>query len=393
MRLISEGLDAEVAGTSSGDFLEITAWRGLQVPVRVPVEAWSAQWDGGRQVQGQATITVADPDGELSPYGMGDLLAPGGSRVTIVWVSGTSGLRVPWGCWRLRTTDPREVWRVPAAGLQRVLGGSSIVLRADEDPMATAAICRLDSEPVRTGTSLGEVRRLMADIGIAVTVGPGVTDRGVPTGLVYDTGRMDAIEDHLTRLNATYRMAPDGSFEVVSLTPTVPVWTIAGGEEGALIEFGRTLSDDGIYNAATSTAEIDLDGQRRQLVGRAYLRTGPLAWDGPFGPAPIFHQSPATSQAGVDSDAATLLANRVASGEVVLRVECLLHPALQIHDWVTVVPATVAGDESLSGRVVSMATASISGSGSTPIKTMTLGVAVSTQALEVIARRVAQVRG
>lgn len=393
MRLISEDLDAEVAGTSSGDTLEITAWRGSQPPLRIPVEAWSKQWDASRQVQGQATLTISDPDGGLSPYGLGDLLAPGGSRVSIVWVSGTSGTRVPWGRWRLRKADPREVWRIPAAGLQRVLGGSSIVLRADEDPMATATICRLDSEPVRTGTCLSEVRRLMAAIGIATTVGPGVTDRNVPTGLVYDTGRMDAIEDHLTRLNAGYRMASDGSFEVVSLAPNDSVWTITGGEEGALIEFGRTLSDDGIYNAATSTAEVDEGGQRRQLVGRAYLRTGPLAWDGPFGPAPIFHQSPATTQAGVTADAETLLANRVASGEVVLRVECLLHPALQIHDWVTVVPATVAGDASLIGRVVSMATASISGSGSTPIKTMTLGVAVSTQALEVIARRVAQVRG
>lgn len=393
MRLISEDLDAEVAGTSSGDYLEVTAWRGSQIPVRLPVEAWSTQWDASRQVQGQSTLTVADPDGEHAPYGMGDLLAPGGSRVSIVWVSGTSGLRVPWGRWRLRQADPREVWRVPAAGLRRVLGGSSIVLRADEDPMATATICRLDSEPVRTATCLSEVRRLMANIGIAVTVGPGVTDRNVPTGLVYDTGRMDAVEDHLARLNAGCRMAPDGSFEVVSLAPSDSVWTIAGGEEGALIEFGRTLSDEGIYNAATSTAEVDSGGQRRRLVGRAYLRTGPLAWDGPFGPAPIFHQSPAATQAGVIADAHTLLENRTASGEVVLRVECLLHPALQVHDWVTVIPATTAGDVSLVGRVVSMATASISGSGSTPIKTMTLGVAVSTQALEAIARKVAQVRG
>jgi hypothetical protein len=350
-------------------------------------------WDASRQV----TLTVADPDGSLAPWGMGDPLGAGGSRLHIAWVSGLTGTRVPLGIWRIRGADPRETWRVynrQDGTVTRVPGGGSVTVQADEDATATALLDRMDAEMVGAPTVLAEVTRLMSDIA-AVAVDPGVTDRPMPSGWVYEESRLDAVEDLLSTVGAVHRCGPDGSLQVVPESGVGPVWTIAGEraqvggevvEQGVQIDTVRSLSDQGVYNAVISTGETE-DG--KPLVGRAYLTGGPLAWEGPYGRVPMWHQSVAKTQTGVQQDAATLLENRVARGEVELAVTCLTHPGLQVHDRVVVVAATTAGDEALEGRVVSMAMRSAtSQSGTTPAKAMSLGVAVSTEALEAVARRV-----
>ncbi|WP_143320114.1 hypothetical protein [Cellulomonas iranensis] len=384
MRVVSDELDAQVAGTSSGDVLEVHAWRGgALVAESLAVTSWQLGWDDSRAVQGQATVTVADPEGLLAPWGYGDALAPGGTRLQVTWVSGVSDIRVPMGWWRVRAADPYEQWRIYTLGdgsVTRVPGGGSVTLRVDEET-ATADLERLDAEVVTAATCVAEVRRLLGNI-CPVTVHPDVVDRPVPRSLVYGESRLDAVSDLLARLDATYRMGPDGALEVVPAAGVGPVWTLAGGEAGVLVGVERSLSDEGLYNAAVSSGETPAGVP---LVGRAYLDTGPLAYGGPFGRVPLFHRSIATTQAGVQADAATLLANRQAAGEADLSVTCLTHPGLQLHDVVTVLTPTRVGDEPVVGRVVAMTMRS---AGPVPAKAMTLTVRVSVQALEAIAARV-----
>lgn len=384
MRVISDDLDAEVAGTTARDVIEVNAWRGGElVAPGLGVTSWSVSWDAGRAVQGQATVTVADPEGSLAPWGMGDALAPGGSRLQVTWVSGTSGIRVPLGWWRIRSADPYEQWRIyQAAGgsVRRIPGGGSVTLQADEET-STIELSRLDAETVRASTVLAEVRRLLVDI-CPVVVHDGVTDAAAPTSLVYGDSRMDAVTDLLTRRSATYRMGPDRALEVVPAAGVGPVWTLAGGDDGVLVDVVRAMSDESVYNGAISSGET-ADGL--PLVGRAYVTGGPLAWGGPYGRVPIFHQAAAKTRAGVEADARTLLANRQASGEIDLAVTCLTHPGLQLHDLVTVLAPTTAGDEPIVGRVVGM---SMRSAGPVPAKAMSLTVRVSAQALEAIAARV-----
>lgn len=388
MRADIPGLDDEVAGTTQGDRLEVTVWRGGQMVVSAPlgVSRWSYDWDADRQVQGQSTVTVADPDGSLAPWSMGDPLGPGGSRLQVAYVFGLSGTRVSLGRWRIRSVDPVEEWRVYGSGssMVRVPGGGSVTVQADEET-STAVLSRLDAEVVRAATVVAEVRRLLEDV-CPVVAHPTVVDAPVPAGYVYDTGRMDGVEDLLGTIQATYRMGPDGSLEIVPVTGVGPVWTIAGGESGAQVQTLRSLSDDGVYNAAVSTGEMP-DG--RPLVGRAYLTTGPLAWGGPFGQAPVFHQAVATTQDGVNADARTVLETSKAAGDVDLKVTCLTHPGIQVHDLVTVVAATRVGEQPLVGRVVGMSmTSADSDAGTTPAKSMTLIVRVTAEALEAVAWRV-----
>lgn len=386
-------LTDEVSGTTSGDLLEVNVWRGGElVAPGLDITSWSLDWDADRQVQGQGTFVVADPDGTLSPWGMGDALAPGGSRAQLTWVSGSTGVRVPQDWWRLRKSDPVEQWRVRGAGAdaQRVSGGGSVTLRADELTCIPAQLDRLDAEgnPPTGATCLSEVRRLLADI-MPVVVHPAVVDRPVPAALVYSQGRWDAVEDLLTHVNAVHRMGGDGSVHVLPAALGAAVWTIDGGEDGVLVDVARSLSDDKVYNAVTSRGTT-VDGA--PLVGRDWLRGGPLKWGvtEPFGRVPAFHQSIAQTAAGVQADSTTRLRTLSTTGEIDLPVVCLTQPGVQLHDAVVVVAATIDGDAPLVGRVVGKRMAS---AGPVPAKSMSLRVRVTVEALEAVAARVAGRRG
>jgi hypothetical protein len=383
-------LNDEVASSSVLDRLEVNAWYdGNLVAQHLGVSSWSIDWDDTRQVQGQGTFEFSDPDGLLSPWGLDDPLGVGGARLMVTWISGTSGLEVPLGWFRNRKSDPTDTWRVQpnADGVPVWVpgGGGRVVVNADELSCIPADLDRLDAEPVVEATCLAEVTRLLEDV-LPVVVDPAVTDRDIPVGLVYGESRMDAVEDHLDRCSARWRMGPGGELDVVPAGGLEVDWTVQGGSEGVLIGLDRSMSDAGLYNAAISTATPEGGDDTSQLVGRAYLTDGPLAWgpSTPFGRVPMFHQSPAKTQPGVDSDASTLLENRELSGEVELAVECLFHPGVQINDRVTLAPPSLTGEHEIKGRVTKM---SVGGTGSVIRKSMTLTVAVTVPDLELLASK------
>lgn len=387
MRVESSALlSGEVEGSGNADRLEVNIWRGADLlREKVDVESFSIRWRDGQQVQGQGTFTLADSDGTLAPWAIDDAAAPGGSELQLTLVTGASGLEVPLGRWRIRSANPNEGWVATrdAAGETLLVpsGGGTVTLDADE-LTSVAVMSRLDAERVPAGaTCLGEIARLMLDV-CPVEVDALVADANVPTTLVYEEGRMDAVEDHVERVGARWRMGPAGALEVVPRGPLDPVATLEPGEGGVIVSVERTFSDEGLYNAVVATSQEAGDGQR--FTGRAYIDDGPLAYGGPFGKVPLFHQSIATSQSGVNASAQTLLTNREVD-EVELTVSCLLNPALQINDWVTVVPPTTAGTTELVGRVTGM---SMAGSSGVVSRLSSLNVAVSTPDLAAVARKV-----
>lgn len=390
MRTDNPDFLSTVRSTTVGDKVEAIVYRGTSTPVSVELTGWSLAWDTTRQVQGQATLEIADPDGTLTPWGYGDLLGSGGSRIDLTWVSGQTGIRVPLGVWRIRRPSARQQWRVyeRSSSIERVHGGSKLTVQADE---ITAAVLldRLDAVPgPDRPTAIAEIERLLD--GILPVRTNGMLDHAAPR-VVYTDSRMDAIEMMLSALDADHRLAPDGSFELVS-RGSDPVWEIAGGDGGALIELEVSLSDEAVYNAAVS---IGQDNDGAPLVGRAYMRQGPLAYGGPYGKVPVFHQAVATTQAGVNADAQTVLETKVANAETTIQVECLTNPALQPHDVVTVISPTVGEDAALTGRVVSMKLVSTGTPGAgavVPAKRMSLGVAVSVSELETAARKASRGR-
>lgn len=389
MRLVSADLDAEVASSSQGDELEVSVWRDGALRVRsLALESWSLGWDTSRDVQGQASFVAADPDGTLSPWGMGDPLAPGGSLLQVTWRSGSTGIRVPLGWWRIRKSVPTETWLVygTSRGPVRVSGGSKVSIAADEAVMASASLCKIDGETIPAGATVyADLQRLVRDYG-AVDTSLAPVDVTIPANFVYSESRTTAFGDELDMISAVHRAGADGSVQIVPMAGVGPVWTIQGNAGGALVGLGRQLSDEGTYNGVTSTGTAT-DGT--PLVGRATLGTGPLAFGGPFGKVTMRHQAIAATQSGVNQDAATLMTQQSTTGTIDLPVTCLAHPGIQPHDLVTVVAPTIAGDIPLVGRVVAMAWASSqSDKGMAPSKSMQLTVRVPVDTLEAVAAQV-----
>ncbi len=384
MRIVSADFDAECAGTTRGDRLEVNAWRaGTVVAPALSLTAWDLAWDASRQVQAQHTFTVADPDGSLAPWGMGDALAPGGSRLQVTWVSGLSGVRVPMGWFRIRSADPAEAWRTYRSAGTSILvpGGGSVTVRAD-DETATAILDRFDAEssPIPGATCLGEVRRLLGEL-MPVVVDPAVVDAPAPTDLTYGRDRMSAVESLLDVVSARHRMGGDGSFQVIPAAATGSVWSITGGPGGVLARIAPSLSDDGLFNAAASS---NATATGLPLVGRSYITGGPLKWgvNEPFGRVPVFHAAIATTRDGVNADARTVLATAVSTAYIDIPVECVMHPGPQLWDTVDLSVPTIAGWRPLLGQIVTMRALS---AGAVPAKRMSLTVRVAVDALEALA--------
>lgn len=393
MRPIQEVDLNSITGSTYGDRVEFNLWYdGTLIRQDLPVSAWSLGWTADRQIQGQASLTVEDTDGTLTPYSLGDPLSPGGARIQAVWIFGATGNRIPLGWFRIRQVQPRERWRIADGVARLIWSAGSIPVQADELTCQAKTDRFLAPESVvRGATCVTEIRRLLRDI--MPVVAPMVKDRPAPSDTVFEKERLDAVEDLLNVLDAVARMTGDGALEILPKAPgDESVWRLEGGDAGVLVDVRRTLSDDGVYNAASSS-NATKDSPPRNLVGRATLTTGPLRFDGPFGRSPVFHKAAGITQAEVNADAQSTLDASSTGRQSLLPVECLTNPALQLHDRVTVVQPTMSGGKELRGTVTSVKLSSAGGgSGSVPAKSMSIEVSVSVDDLITVSQEVAHER-
>jgi len=353
-----EILDANVESTSVGDRLIVTAWRsGYQVTDELEISGFTTNWDNSRYVHGHTTLVIADPDGVLWPRNIASALAPGGSRLKIAYRYGATRVTVPLGWWRIRKTRPEIRWQYRRIGSRTAWlpGGGTVTVQADEELCSLYDLDRLDigERHSQTGSVLGEVERLAAPY-MPVVVDPSVVDAPIGRITYEDERRLVNIQFLLDRIGATYRMDGQGNLEIVPATGTPTDWGVAPGESGTLISLATTMSDADLVNGVTSWVELD-DDERTLLTGRARLLDGPLAVNGPFGRVLNFRGANlATTQAQVDLDAATTLARLTAQGDVILSLESLAHPGLQIHDRVRLVAPEFPDVREMVGRVQAM---------------------------------------
>lgn len=342
MRTFPPEITTALAGSRTGEGLLVRVWRdGLLAVDDLPVSQWQLSEDKGRQVAAQFTATVADPDGRLVPVSWGDVLAPGGSRLQVLYRSG--GFEAALGWYVVTRVAPDESWSVIDG--RWVSGGASITVEAD-DLTALLASDRLlapDSAPAGA-TVASEIRRLVGAV-LPVWFDPGVnTGRTVSSSTVYERERLDALDDLAALVGARLAVDGEGTLTIVNRAGE-PVHDIRGGADGTLISVSRNMAAGEVYNAVVSTSSA---GSAGEFVGYAYLATGPLAWDGPAGRRPYFHSSPLiNSQAAADADAASTLARLQASAAVELEITMLPNPALQAGDRVRVAVPVAATDQNI----------------------------------------------
>lgn len=380
MRYMTETALSALSGSRVGERLRAHIWYdGQVVAPDVDLTDWQVTSDGSRQVRTQTSLTVADPDGVLAPWGVDDPLGVGGARVQLIYEIG-GGESVDLGFFRITGSDPAENWTL-RNGSVWVSGGATVPVQADDLTAIAVADRLLSAQSPKTGaTVLGEVRRLLTGI-MPVTVAAGVSDSAVARTTVYERERMDAVEDLLAMIDCTHRMTGDGQLEVYPAAPAAPVWEVAGGDDGVMISVQRSQSSSALYNGAVAIGATP-DG--RQLIARSFEEAGPLRWEGPHWRRPYFQDSSGilTTQAAVDAAARSVLARQLRGRTVDLMVTCLPHPGLQAGDSVVVVSPTVTGsDVELVGIVRAL---SLRGSAA-GVSPMTMTVECSYEAVQTVA--------
>ncbi|WP_152203641.1 hypothetical protein [Georgenia thermotolerans] len=390
---LSDDVREALSGSRPADRVVGEVWYDGQLVVpNLDIGSWRIDTDATRSVRRQVTVTVTSDDGALAPWAVDDALGVAGSVLRLVYiVGGVADGQVPMGEFRITRPSVAESWRsqrlirafddegrsVVAEELPAQWSSSAAVEVQADDLTRTAELGRFVApEAVKhTGSVIQEVARLLDGI-VPVTVAAGVVDGRVPASVTYERDRMPAVEALLGSINATHRMTGDGRFEVIPVAGGAPVWDIAGGDDGVLVDFGRAMDVRDFPNIAVVEGKSATD---LPLIGVARETGGALRASGPHGQIPEFMYSDIMdTQAKVTAAAKTRLANLIASRSVVLPVTCLPHPGLQEYDVVTL--TTPAG--TLTGQVQ---TVNISG-GPGGVDPMGLGMVVAWEQMAAIAR-------
>jgi hypothetical protein len=387
-------VNAAVASTSVADRLLVTVWRdGEIVASNLEVSAYAFSWNAFRYVQGQATLIIPDDTGELLPLRLADPLAPGGSRLQIVYEFAVTRIRIPLGLWRIKKAKPRTRWQSRRLGTENIwLPQSMITIEADEElySLYLAKIDIPDRQPTKA-TVLDEVEYLISrpySLIDEVKITESIVDTSLRADVQYSPERLSNIQTLLDRVGATYRQGGSvsqsghGTLEVVPVTGTPVDWLIAPGDDGVLIDLGYTMSDENLVNSVTShvTLQDDETGEETLLFATSRLTEGPLRFDGPAGRIPVFRGANlATNLSELEADSNTTLERLSAQGDVLFNLVTLCHPGIQLFDRLAMFAPRFPFAEKLTGQVMAV---SWQGRDGVTGKTMNLTFAVNHQQLE-----------
>lgn len=373
MRPIDANTLQALTGSRTGDQIIIWPWYNGSPTTDTPLDIsqWAMDWDYTRQVQ-TLTLSVIDPDGKLSPWLLEDPLGVGGAELQVIYqVGGAGAVNIGW--YRIDKSTPAETWVSyvidnlgqvnPGSPIPKnkkqvfVPGGSTIQISASDRGLniSNNTLLAPDSPQGSAPTILSEIQRLLDGIATVTTYGA-VTDRAVNKTLIYKDSRINAVQDLCHRISCDYRLNGDGQFEVYPVAKDTPVWTLAGGAEGVLVDVNRAQDLTGLYNVFVADGTITSGTQQVPIRGIASISGGPLAVGGPHGTYPLFYSSTMlTTQAQCDAYALVMRDTQIASLTVDLAITCLPNPALQQGDWV-VVAAPVINQQvvQLIGRVKTM---------------------------------------
>lgn len=382
MRVAAELLAGETTGSTWGDRLDVTASYGTDAPVTgLQVSKGSFEWDASNPVQGVAKLTIVDETGRLQPYGPTHPLNCWGSRLQLMVTSGATKVQVPFGPWRIRGSVPTGRYQVKARGgdWDVKYAGGTVEVTANEI-LAEAVLYKLDGESPQTSTYLDEIRRLLWQIA-PVVVDPAVQDKPLPANLTYNESRINHVQDHIARLDAAYRIGPDGALHIVPRRGIGEPLRMGIGNAGDVVEIGHSFTD---ADAANIFVAEGRGPDNQPIIGRDRL-VGPMSPDSPLGPIPRFKRSTAETQPDVNEDAETMRAEYQAAGEAVVDAVVLTNSAVQMQDRVELPLLTVAGVIPVVGRAVKMRMTVADG---LIAKSMRISAAVPMEKLEEIQYRI-----
>ena len=305
---------------------------GGQVLAELDVLSGQVVAEADRAVRATCTLTLADPDGTLSPAAAGDLLAPYGNEIRM-W----RGFRYPDGTVELASLG---VFGFTDVDISDGSDGVTIAIAGQDRSARITANRFIDPYKVARNLDVSvAIEALLTDRWNAVAVDLPATGHTTARTFLEAGDSSDPWRDaqELARA-AGQRLAfdADGVVRYDQQSQAV-LATYTDGAEAVLLSLDRSMSTEATRNGVVATGEgTDLPAAVRAEVWDTDPAS-PTYVDGPFGRRPGFYSSPllrdadqAAAAAAAELDRLRGLAHSVSWSQVV-------NPARQVGDRVAIV--------------------------------------------------------
>lgn len=334
--------DKTISGTHMV-FPEVSAWYDgkCTVPNLPVIDGKVVQHLGENGVLTKLSITIANPDGDLTPRVDTDPLSPMGQQLFVRIAVGSTQKRfsIPVGWFRIDKAEPvggwfnldyfhpasrsyKEVWRPSSEPIS--LECSDLTGYIVQDSLSALM------SPRKGATVADEVVRMVGGrMKVDKSTFP-ITP--VDSSVVYEDKPIVNI-DRLLRLGGMVaRCNRNGALEAVIPRPTsTPVAFVRAKENLETIKFAP--SREGLVNAVITLG--DGGWGQTNVYGYAAETTGPLRVNGPLGRIPRFHSSPwYNTTNAADKGANTMLNNIIAKRDATVDVTMAFNPAIEVPDTI-----------------------------------------------------------
>lgn len=294
------------------------------------IEGGDVAFDASANVFANASLTT---DGaELWPRHSSDPLAPYGTHELFLRRGIATGPDPYWSA--------LGYFRLDVVGQDRAARGP-ITLTCPDRMQAIIDARFLGPRQIKAGRVVGEVIRELVNevLPLAEVVFADVFEFAtIARTIIVEEDRYQAIRD-IVRAGGQImfwdgagrlqiRPAPDAT--------AAPLWELAAGENGVLIDASRTLSRQGVRNIVVARGEGADMSEPVQSIAADMSPSSPTYVHGPFGPVPRFYSSPLIStEEQAFKAAAALLGNSLGMAfDVGLTAVC--NPAVRPWDCVRV---------------------------------------------------------
>ncbi|WP_433793934.1 DUF5047 domain-containing protein [Actinoplanes sp. CA-252034] len=293
----------------------------------VAVLSGDVQMDAAADVRATVSLTVDGP----FPAAAGDLLAPYGNEVFLRRGIAFEGGATEWvslGYFRIRSAEQAEA----PDGAIRIAG---------QDRMGGLVKARLIAprQYAATDTYGAVVAQLVGEVYPTAIIEWDDTTATDPLGraLICEQDRFRFLADLVTGRGKIWFWDHRGHLVIKDVPDSsAPVWTVDSGANGVLIEIGREISDEGVYNAVVASGEAVDTTAPPTAVAVDANPDSPTWWDGPFGKVPRFYASPFITTAEQAQITANALLRTTLGVPYNVDFQAIVNPALEPWDPVTV---------------------------------------------------------
>lgn len=349
MQTVSTNFLAAVQGSTKPVFYA-DLWKDNALVGTLPLEQGSnsVDFDADSDVQGGATLVVADADGTWTPTSIGSPLTPFGSVINIRagFKIGNAEEVVSLGWFVITEVEVEEAWKSYSVGGSTVLTrkGSRMTVKCADLMQKVADYKFLVPTSPTEANAWMEIQTLVSDvIGTETPSWSGFADIAIPSTLTYGDDRLQAVKDLAAVFAAEPVLTPGGKLTLRQINPTQDSTNTAPtfGWNINVTAYKKRLSRDGVYNIVVARGR---NSANTDIVAYAIQNDGPTSFYSSMGPRPIFYDTDlltttATIQAYADAQLATLAQRNTQQ----VPITALPNPAIQLGDYATL---TVEGAQS-----------------------------------------------